>query len=351
MRAFGSVRRASAILTTMGIRFYCPACGHKLNVKSFLAGKRGVCPQCGSGLDIPLESNLNKDAGSKQPDDEETGPSTLPMSVPLSLPTSPRPAPGLGASSPSPLAAPAPLPTPASIPMSPRPLPMSGPSSVSPHPAPAPTEAAPRLTVPMSNPQRPAGPSLGPPGGGAPLPGTGAMTSTGAAAGAPAWGPNAPSVPMRPATPFQAVMPVAAPMTAAPAAVAPVDPIEEAPQAIWYVRPPSGGQYGPARGDIMRKWMTEGRVSSDSLVWREGWEDWRTASHVFPSLGASVTPPMPAPVAPVSYAASPTPAYPPGTAARRGRHRSSPMVAITVVTVLGLMCVALFVALVFILTR
>ena len=36
----------------MGIRFYCPN-GHKLNVKSFLAGKRGVCPHCGVKLIIP----------------------------------------------------------------------------------------------------------------------------------------------------------------------------------------------------------------------------------------------------------------------------------------------------------
>jgi hypothetical protein len=164
---------------------------------------------------------------------------------------------------------------------------------------------------------------------------------------------------MQPATPIQPVMPMAAPMTAAPVAVAPVvvapvvvapvDPIDEAPQAIWYVRPPSGGQYGPARGDIMRKWMTEGRVSSDSLVWREGWEDWRTAAHVFPSLGAAITPPMPAPVVPASYAPSPPSPY--GATAYRSRRRSSPMMAITVVAVLGLMCVALFVALVFILTR
>ena len=62
------------------------------------------------------------------------------------------------------------------------------------------------------------------------------------------------------------------------------DPIAEAPAAIWYVRPPSGGQFGPARGDVMRKWIAEGRVSSDSLVWREGWTDWQSAGKLFPSL-------------------------------------------------------------------
>ena len=36
----------------MGIRFNCPS-GHKLNVKEFLAGKRGVCPQCGAKFIIP----------------------------------------------------------------------------------------------------------------------------------------------------------------------------------------------------------------------------------------------------------------------------------------------------------
>lgn len=48
---------------TMGIRFYCPN-GHKLNVKSFLAGRRGYCPECGVKLIIPAET----DPGSKSPD-------------------------------------------------------------------------------------------------------------------------------------------------------------------------------------------------------------------------------------------------------------------------------------------
>jgi hypothetical protein len=40
----------------MGIRFSCPN-GHKLHVKSFLAGKRGVCPQCGAKFIIPDVEN------------------------------------------------------------------------------------------------------------------------------------------------------------------------------------------------------------------------------------------------------------------------------------------------------
>jgi hypothetical protein len=39
----------------MGIRFLCPN-GHRLNVKSFLAGKRAICPDCGARVVVPSES-------------------------------------------------------------------------------------------------------------------------------------------------------------------------------------------------------------------------------------------------------------------------------------------------------
>lgn len=42
----------------MGIRFLCPN-GHKLNVKAFLAGQRGICPHCGERFVIPSESIKN----------------------------------------------------------------------------------------------------------------------------------------------------------------------------------------------------------------------------------------------------------------------------------------------------
>jgi|GEM_PF-2054828 len=71
-------------------------------------------------------------------------------------------------------------------------------------------------------------------------------------------------------------------------AVAGLDPIAEAPDLNWYVAP-SGSmtKYGPAPGELMRSWLREGRVSGDSLVWREGWPQWRTASHAFPDLTAA----------------------------------------------------------------
>src|SRR3954463_11170781 len=51
----------------MGIKFHCPN-GHKLNVKAFLAGKKGVCPKCGTKVRIPTES----EAGLVDSDVEET---------------------------------------------------------------------------------------------------------------------------------------------------------------------------------------------------------------------------------------------------------------------------------------
>jgi hypothetical protein len=78
----------------------------------------------------------------------------------------------------------------------------------------------------------------------------------------------------------------------------PPDAIAEAPSAVWYVRPASGGQFGPASGPIMRSWLEQGRVGANSLVWRDGWSEWRSAADAFPELasqlaapGAAVGPP------------------------------------------------------------
>ena len=123
----------------MGIRFHCPN-GHRLNVKSFLAGKRGYCPHCGVKLRIPLESEAQ--------------------------------------------------------------LPSNGKATS---------------------------------GGGQDLPSTFA-------------------------TPAPAASPAAA--------------------ESWYVRPPSGGQFGPATAEVVNQWVAERRVPPNSLLWREGWADWRLASEV-----------------------------------------------------------------------
>jgi hypothetical protein len=78
--------------------------------------------------------------------------------------------------------------------------------------------------------------------------------------------------------------------------------IVEAPDATWYVRPASGGQYGPAPAAIVWQWLIEDRIGHDSLVWREDWPDWLSATQVFSDYfsggsGISQTPPGPDPVA------------------------------------------------------
>ncbi len=63
------------------------------------------------------------------------------------------------------------------------------------------------------------------------------------------------------------------------------DPIDEAPTRLWYVVPPGHTtQFGPADGVTFRGWIVEGRVTAPSLVWREGWAEWRKAGEVFPQL-------------------------------------------------------------------
>ena len=56
----------------MGIRFFCPN-GHKLNVKSELAGKIGICPKCQARMEIPTTSVwelARKDEREKPTNDE-----------------------------------------------------------------------------------------------------------------------------------------------------------------------------------------------------------------------------------------------------------------------------------------
>ena len=70
-----------------------------------------------------------------------------------------------------------------------------------------------------------------------------------------------------------------------------LDPLDEAPSAVWYVRPPSGGQFGPASGLIMKSWIRDGRVPGESLVWRAGWEQWQSAAAVFQNQGVELAAP------------------------------------------------------------
>lgn len=85
-----------------------------------------------------------------------------------------------------------------------------------------------------------------------------------------------------------------APQTTEPAAIPP-PPQSTLPQALqsaieskWYVRPPSGGQFGPAHSPVMWQWLGENRVGRDALVWCEGWPEWLIAENVFSDYFSSV---------------------------------------------------------------
>ncbi len=64
----------------------------------------------------------------------------------------------------------------------------------------------------------------------------------------------------------------------------------EAPDStsLWYVRNDTDQQFGPVETDVIRQWLAEGRVSSDSWVWRTGWPQWKQADEAF---ATSVHPP------------------------------------------------------------
>jgi hypothetical protein len=132
--------------------------------------------------------------------------------------------------------------------------------------------------------------------------------------------PASPAVPPAEPGPFEAEINFTQPEPApavpaaevAPAVIAPVaatmpDPIAEAPQMQWYIAiAGSTNQFGPADGELFRTWIAEGRVAPDSMVWREGWPEWKVASTVLPQLQAFALPPH-APVATAPSAPRPSP--------------------------------------------
>jgi hypothetical protein len=269
-------------------------------------------------LDWPDEAPAPADAAAATVPGAGSPPASTPPAGPAAILASPQAAPG---------ALPVALPVAAAGESPPVPIALSPPS-----PRAAPLAGSPSPAFPSATPA--AFPELP---GGRPLLAAPVQPS----APGPAVFTAQPTVPMQAAGPAQPVLPQ--PVAAA------VDPIAERPDGVWYVRPPSGGQYGPARGEIMRRWINEGRVSSDSLVWREGWDDWQSASETFPSLRSVITPPVP-PDAAVYAVTSPRPA-----SARPLYHtaprRNSMSLAVVTVVLLGLLSVALLITLVLLIKK
>ena len=243
----------------MGIRFRCPS-GHKLHVKDFLAGKRGICPKCGAKFRIPEESepDLVKDPKRSQREETlDTLPSVAESYPPLA--TTLKTASGAhGGKKENKL---------------PKVIPSvdSGRLASESNPTDRATQAGP-IIVDVGAPTN--------------LPSVESAESKkpALAEGESATLPQEIAIPKQVSVDAEASgsAPSVDPLTDDGSSVQ--DPISEAPHAVWYVRPPSGGQFGPASGDIMRSWMSEGRVTVDSLVWREGWPEWNPAGKTFPGL-------------------------------------------------------------------
>lgn len=234
----------------MGIRFYCPN-GHKLNVKSFQAGRRGICPYCGAKLQIPTESTRKsskeeraEDGGGAKP---AIGPGAGPAEAPGTLAATGPAGQFAGASTSQPV------------------TPLDERSA---------TASAPVTPLGGTMASQPVQP-LGQP-----------VFTPAPANWAPTAGPVDAPVPTTAELSAAASFAAAAPAPAVPVAGGVADPLAEAPNVVWYVRLPGGGQFGPASSEVMRSWINDGRVSPDSLVWREGWRDWQEASATFPELGA-----------------------------------------------------------------
>jgi hypothetical protein len=102
----------------------------------------------------------------------------------------------------------------------------------------------------------------------------------------------------------------------------------------------------------MMKWISEGRVSGDCLVWRDGWRDWMRASQALAGIGgtSAVGAPQegasPSPVA--GLAGGDARATVVGAESRYPRRYRSRSMTLAVVVFLVLASLALLVGLVFV---
>ncbi len=61
------------------------------------------------------------------------------------------------------------------------------------------------------------------------------------------------------------------------------DPLQD-PNVVWCVQTPDNRSYGPAPSSTLKTWIQEKRISPEMFVWREGWERWEEAGAVFPEV-------------------------------------------------------------------
>ncbi len=214
----------------MGIRFYCPN-GHKLNVKEFQAGQRGICPKCHARFDIPFEST--RPAGSKdlliakEWEERARREGLFPFTNQAE----------------------------------------SVLDDINLNHLSNGADVVPNASAVMADPGM-------------------MQASAGMGQQQDAFAfTSDPAV----SDPFQ--NPVSSVMAAPPAQTSAAprlpDPFEGPADTVWYVRPASGEQHGPIYRDTVQTWLRENRIAADTLVWREGWAEWKSACDVFESLAAS----------------------------------------------------------------
>ena len=78
-----------------------------------------------------------------------------------------------------------------------------------------------------------------------------------------------PPLPMDRAAPTEPVAEANIPSDPQPESTSSLDLMVDDPTSTWYVRPPTGGQYGPASSEVLHSWIDQGRVASTSLLWRD----------------------------------------------------------------------------------
>ncbi len=243
----------------MGIRFRCHLCGSELNVKSSQAGKRGRCPSCRGSFRIPAA-----DAEYSLRPEERMHASPVPI----------------GSSS------------------------THGPAGVPPHNT---DRSAPVREQPTPEVSRSA----------AELPDTKPFIPPQVAKPTDAHPETVPAIADQNQTTSAEVQPqMSAAATFQPRASS------EAPNATWYVRPESGGQYGPVPSQSVWQWLLENRMGSDSLVWREDWPAWLPAGQVFQDyFRGSPIPTDPGDPASIAAIAPPPVGFQPGSPGNPKPHR------------------------------
>ena len=73
-------------------------------------------------------------------------------------------------------------------------------------------------------------------------------------------------------------------LLAKPVAKIGADPLQAAPNLVWYVRHKRLGEKGPLKAQQVESMLESGQLRAGYIVWREDWNDWVPIDEVFPQL-------------------------------------------------------------------